>query len=367
VHGRNPTCRKVHQSSSIANPDPCNGAASMPPPEFPRRLLAPLQELGARALESRKPKSPSQPFARELLAGFHDLCMRSGLDRTLVELEQVHPPLDASDSSTLSDHPTLLPALVARLDALDLDGGGPRNLKPVQIADAVVSSLGLALSDDVPRTIELDGSVRSEVAAALARAVNGELALPRLRETIISHARERCEERFLGAFEKIVAQLDERGMRMTKQPKVPLDASQAIQRQLVDTRNAVLGRIAGAAIDGAQQVISRANAEAAARIDQPITHKLTPREVGILRACDPRLPKLPAVVVESLLESLTELASLAWRAPEQAARVYAPTAKFAVGELVEHPKFGRGSVVSVAAQRVEIEFADGRHTLVHGK
>ena len=33
---------------------------------------------------------------------------------------------------------------------------------------------------------------------------------------------------------------------------------------------------------------------AAARIDQPVTLRLTPREVAILRACDPRIPKIPA-------------------------------------------------------------------------
>jgi hypothetical protein len=33
--------------------------------------------------------------------------------------------------------------------------------------------------------------------------------------------------------------------------------------------------------------------------------------------------------------------------------------------VLDHPKFGRGSVVSTAAQRIEVEFADGKRALVH--
>ena len=60
-----------------------------------------------------------------------------------------------------------------------------------------------------------------------------------------------------------------------------------------------------------------------------------------------------------------ELAHLAWRAPERPVRPYAATQTFAVGDLMEHPKFGRGTVLSCMAQRIEVEFPDGKHTLVH--
>ena len=66
-----------------------------------------------------------------------------------------------------------------------------------------------------------------------------------------------------------------------------------------------------------------------------------------------------------MLESLTELLRLTWRAVEQQAVPYGASKTFAVGDLIEHPKFGRGSVVSLSAQRIEVEFADGKHTLVH--
>jgi hypothetical protein len=333
--------------------------------EFPQRHVGVLQELGARLLDSRKVGSAYEPFARALLAGFFDTCMRWGLDRVLAELAQAFPPLDLDDSATLSDHPSLLPALVARLVAAAIDGGGPRNAKPRQIADCVIGALGLTLSDEVDRTITLDDDVRAEALAALASVIDVELAVPQIRETILAQARERCEARHRGAFDRMAAQLDERGMRMIKQPNVPLDASQAVQRALFATRNAVLDRVVRAAIDRAKPVIERAHAEAAARIDLPITLRLTPREVAVLRAYDARVPKLPAAIVASVLESLTELSRLAWRAPERPVRPYAASQTFAVGELIEHPKFGRGSVISCATQRVEVEFADGRHTLVH--
>ena len=77
--------------------------------------------------------------------------------------------------------------------------------------------------------------------------------------------------------------------------------------------------------------------------------------------------KRPEVVTESVLASLTDLVPITWRAAEAKARPYGASQSFAVGELIEHPKFGRGTVVTVAAQRIDVEFADGKHTLVHRK
>ena len=100
-------------------------------------------------------------------------------------------------------------------------------------------------------------------------------------------------------------------------------------------------------------------------MDLPVTARLTPRDVAILRVCDARVPKMPKEVVESLLGSLSELSRIAWRAPERPIRSYAASQTFAVGELVEHPKFGVGTVLSLMASRVDIEFPDGKYTLVH--
>ncbi len=318
-----------------------------------------------RLIDSRKVGSEIDALSRDLLAGFFELCMQSGLDRVLVELGEAHPPVDIADASTLFDHPTLRPVLVTQLRTIDLDGGGPRNVKPRQLADCLVTALGLTLADEVDRTIKLDDTVRTQVTAAIAGVINAELAVPTIRDTIIAKSRARCEEQYLGTFDKIAAQLDERAMRLIKQPKVPLDASQSVQRVLSETRNAVFDQMGRTAIDRAKAVIERANPEAAARIDEPVTLRLTPRDVAILRIRDPRIPKMPAAVVASLLDSLTELARLAWSVPERPVRPYGASQTFNVGDLIEHPKFGRGEVTGSKAQRIDVEFPDGVVTLVH--
>jgi hypothetical protein len=336
----------------------------VPAIEFPRQHLALLQELASRVIESRALGCDAETLARDLFAGFHDVCMRSGLDRVLVELEQAFPPLDITDRFALCEHPDLRPALVTVIGD-KLDDGGPRNAKPLQLAECLVTTLSLALFDEADRTITLGDDVRTQVLAALTSVIDVEFAIPQIRETIIAKGRQLCEARYHGAYDKITAQLDDRGMKMIRQPKVPLDAVQAVQQVLFDARYAVIERAARAAIDGAKQALARADANAAARIDLPITHRLTPRDVAIQRACESRVPKMPATIVQSLFESLTELCCLAWRPLERLVRSYAATQTFAVGDLLDHPKFGRGSVLSSDAQRIEVEFADGPHTLVH--
>ena len=319
-----------------------------------------MHELGARLLDSRKVGTPLETLARDLFSGFHDICTSTGLDRVLAELE-----VDVTDRTALAENEALFSALVAKLSAVDPDGGGPRNAKPAQLADSVVAALGLTLVDTVEPVTTFDETVRAEVAAALASVIDVELAVPRIREAIIAKGRGLCDERFLFAYDKMVAHLDERGLKLQKQLKIPLDADHAVQRILVDARHAVIGGAARTAIDRAKKIIERVDAEAGARIDLPISHKLTPRDVAIERVVGPRVPKVPAAVVASLLGSLGELARFAWRAPLQTVRPYAASQTFAVGELLEHPKFGRGSVISTEARRIEVEFPDGRHTLVH--
>ena len=304
-----------------------------------------------------------ETLARDLLAGFYDVCMRSGLDGVLAELVQSFPSLDVAD---LPEDLHLRSTLAGTLDdKLRFDEGGPRATKLRALADALVATLSLTLVDQPDRTITLADEVRAEMVAALTSVVEAELAMPQIRDTIIAKARELCEERHLGAFDKIAAQLDERAMRMLRQPKIPLEADRAVKQHLAAARTGVFERIARAAIDRAQQVLARADADAAARIDLPISHHLTPREVAIRRVNEARVPKIPSAVAHSLFESLTELTQLAWRPLERPVRAYGASQTFVVGELIEHPKFGRGSVTSVAEQRVEVEFEDGPHTLVH--
>ncbi|MBS1123657.1 MAG: hypothetical protein H6Q90_5885 [Deltaproteobacteria bacterium] len=319
-------------------------------------------------LEKRALGADSELLARDLLAGFVDVSQRSGLDGVLAQLEQAFAPLEIVDGAALSEDPRLRSALAEKLaNKADYDPRGPRNAKPRQLADCLLATLSLTLSDEPDRTVTLSDDVRAEVMAALAGPVDAELAVPQIRETIIATGRELCEPRHLGSFDKITAQLDDTGMRMIRQPKVPLDAVQAVQQLLYDARNAVIARAANAAIDRAQQVLARVDAEAAARIDQPITLRLTPRDVAIRRACEPRVPKMPGPIVLSLFESLTEMSHFAWRAVEQPVRPYAASQTFAVGDQLLHPKFGRGSVLSTATQRIEVEFAEGKYTLVHAR
>jgi hypothetical protein len=335
------------------------------PVEFPKPQVVALQELAARLIDGRKAGGDLERLARDLLHGFFDVCVRAGLDRVLVELEQAFPPLDSSERTALADHESVSAALVAQLGTIKLDDGGPRNAKPRQIADCVVVALGLTVVTEPDRSILLGDDVRGEVAAALAGVLDVEFAVPQIRETIIAEARARCDESLHAVFTKIAAQLDDRGLQFLKPPKVPIHTLHAVQRALSEARNAVVERVARTAIDRAQEVLGRANAEAAARIDRPITLRATPREVAILRACDAQVSKAPAKLAQSLLDSLRELASITWRAPERPVHPYSASRTFAVGDLIDHPKFGRGTVISRLAQRIDVEFADGKHTLAH--
>jgi hypothetical protein len=304
-------------------------------------------------------------LARDLLLAFFDVCAHAGLDRVLAELAQAFPPLDLGDRSALATHETVLAAMLAQLETIDLDGGGPRGVKPRQLVDCVVAALGLTLVDPPDRTIPLDDAVRVDVSRALAAVLDVELAAPKLRADIIANARARCDPRHHASFDRLAAQLDERGLQLVKQPKVPIDALHATQYALFDARNAVIARAAGAALDRARDVLARADATAGARIDQPVTLRATPREVAIRRACDARVNKTPARVVQCLLDCLTELLPVAWRAPVQQALPYAASRTFAVGDVIDHPKFGRGKVIATVLKRIDVEFADGTYTLVH--
>ena len=335
------------------------------PVEFPKSQVAALHELAARLYDSRKAGDDLARLARDLLHGLFAVCARAGLDRVLVELAEAFPPLDIADRSALADHEAVAAALVAQLATIKVDGGGPRNAKPRQIADCVIAALGLTVVAEPDRSIALDDDVRGEVVTALAAVLDVELAVPQIRDAIIAEAHARCDETVQPGFAKVAMLLDERGMQLVKSPKVPIHVLHASQQALFEARNAVIERVARIAIDRAQAVIARVNADAAARIDLPITLRATPREVAILRACDPRLTKTPAKLAQSLLESLGELARITWRQAVRPVHPYAASRTFAVGDLIEHPKFGRGTVVSRYGQRIDVEFPDGKLTLAH--
>jgi hypothetical protein len=330
------------------------------PLAYPRSQLAALHELSARILEHRGLQSEREVAARDLLIGFFEHCMRTGLDKILVDLAETYAPLDLEDHRALADHPQLAASLAA---AINLDDVGPRNQKPLQLADALLACLTLEVVDEPDRTITL--AVRDEVAAAIASVIDAELSIPNMRAAFIAKGRELCDSRHHAAYDKIAAALDDSGVRILKQPKVPIDALHAAQQALFDARVAVISGAAKAAIDRALPVIERANKEAAARIDQPVTYRVTPRDAAIARACETRTQKHPAAIAKVLLDSLSELARVAWQEPDKVARSYGASQTFAVGERISHPKFGCGTVVASIANRIEVEFPDGKRTLVH--
>jgi hypothetical protein len=335
------------------------------PVDFPRARIAALHDYATRLYDSRKPGTSLTTLGRDLLLAFYDVCAYTGLDRVLAELAQAFPPLDPADRAAFASHDAVLPAVVAQLEAIDLDGGGPRGQKPRQLVDCVVAGLGLNPVDEPDRSIALDDAVRAELARALAGVIDVEIAAPKLRADIIADARARCDAHHQSAFDKLAAQLDERGLQLRAQPKVPIDALHATQYALFEARNAVIARAAGAALDRARDVLAGADADAAARLDQPITLRATPRDVAILRACDARVNKTPPRVAQSLLESLGDLVRITWRPPPENAVPYAASRSFAVGDVIDHPKFGRGKVTACAQKRIDVEFADGNHTLAH--
>jgi len=53
--------------------------------------------------------------------------------------------------------------------------------------------------------------------------------------------------------------------------------------------------------------------------------------------------------------------------PEEAFAQYAMTARYTKGQLLLHPKFGKGVIVEVEPQRVEILFQEGKKKLGHGQ
>jgi hypothetical protein len=333
------------------------------PIDFPQTRVVTLQELAARIFEKRKPGSDHKSLGRDLMRGFFDVCTSAGLDRVLADLAAANPPLDVSERITLEEHEPLFNALVHQIEIANPDGGGPRNAKAPQLANCLVVALGLAPVEEPDTRITLDGTVRAEVATAIAAALEQELAVPKVRETIVADARRRLDEHHHSSFAKIVANLDDRGVKMVKLPKVPLDAQAAADRALLDARNALIARVGGIAIDRAKAIIGKVSDEAAARIDQPVTLRATPRELAILRASQVHLA--PSNVAASLLDGLTELARIAWRLPEKPVHTYAASKTFNIGDLIEHPKFGRGTVVSMLMQRIDVEFPEGKYTLVH--
>lgn len=317
--------------------------------ELPEPQVAALQEQANRLLGSRKAGTELRVLARDMLVALIEACTYAGLDNLLAEL-----PAD------LADHEPTRDALIAKLEAADVDGRGPRNEKPRKVVEAVLAALGLTVVPAREPAATLDGALRVAAAAAIAKVLERALDAETMRDAIVADARGRVED---SSFNKIVKDLDDRGMQMTRQPKVPLESMQTVSRALAEARVAVISKAVNEAIDRAKEAIG----ETGARFEQPVTAVLTPRAIAVQRAYETPLIKTPVNLATIVLASLAETARIAWREPEVVVHPYAASKTFAVGDVVEHPKFGRGTVVTVATQRIDVEFPTGKSTLVHAK
>jgi hypothetical protein len=326
---------------------------------FTRADLAALQHVAARIIDTRDLESAPDRLARALLAGFSEVCLRAGLDGVLDE----H---GLTDDPEASERPELRAALADRLGTKEaFDPGGPRNAKPTQLAECVLVALGRDVAPD-PARLSLTSELRDQLRAALTHVLDEALAVPRFRDDVVAWARPRCEPH-RAAFAKIVAQLDDTGLRLLRQPKVPIHAAQAVQLALAEGRHAVIVQAVSAALDRARPLLAAASPEVAARVDQPISLRLTARDVVCARAAEPRAPRTGAALAQVVLDDLAELTHLAWLAPVVTSRPYSPRVIYAIGDVLEHPTFGRGTVATVALQRVGVDFPNGTVTLVHAR
>jgi hypothetical protein len=334
---------------------------------FPRRHLPSLLALASQVLERHGGSGAPATLARELLAGFFDVCTRVGQDGVLVEVAQAFAPLDIADASGLREAPKLNSALTAMIgDRARFAPGGPRNAMPAKLTDCLIAALTLDVQDVPGRSVTLSDALQRETAAALAGVVDAALGAGQLRAVVVADGRSRVDQQFHSAFDRMAAQLDPRSARIPAQPKVPLHVVQAVQLAVLAARTALLEKVANAAIDKVKAVLEPGHAETAARIDEPVTHVLTPRDLAVRRVTELQIPAADTVA-KVLLTSLTETLELVWTAPTAVARPYGVSQTYAVGELIEHPTFGRGTVKVVTVKNVEVEFPDGPHTLVHAR
>src|SRR3569623_1880514 len=148
---------------------------------FPQRYVAALLDMSARLFDCRKTGGDLATLARDLLRGVFDVATGAGLDGLLSEL-------GATDRTELEDREDLTAALVSQLEAIHLDGGGPRNQKPRQLADSLLAALGQTVVEEPDRSLVLGGAVRAKITAAVAAVVGEGLAVPGRRGAIVAEA-----------------------------------------------------------------------------------------------------------------------------------------------------------------------------------
>jgi len=77
--------------------------------------------------------------------------------------------------------------------------------------------------------------------------------------------------------------------------------------------------------------------------------------------------QLQGAIVKLRIGYIDERPEVDLTVPRRASRRYTIAETFAIGDLLEHVKFGEGMVIRVADGKVVVQFADEERTLVHGK
>lgn len=73
------------------------------------------------------------------------------------------------------------------------------------------------------------------------------------------------------------------------------------------------------------------------------------------------------LIVKVRVSFLAERPEIDETIPARPSRRYAISTVFETGDIVDHPKFGTGSVLRAFEGKIDVEFADGPRTLVHAK
>lgn len=88
-------------------------------------------------------------------------------------------------------------------------------------------------------------------------------------------------------------------------------------------------------------------------------HKYKAPKLPKATSSKPRVTKSEKVKTSAAL-SLDEMMAMP-------ARPYAMSHLFQIGEIIEHVKFGRGQVIQIQGDKIEVHFGEGVKLLVHGR
>ena len=109
------------------------------------------------------------------------------------------------------------------------------------------------------------------------------------------------------------------------------------------------------------------NLEAVHQLTRRFPDRSGKKTLTLREACDREQPVKPDAVIRFLEDKL----GIEWIDPEleqngveRPKRAYSPAGSYAVGDAIEHPKYGLGTVLTALAGKMTVRFADGDRVLV---